>query len=162
MYKRILVPIDGSPTSQRALAEAIGLARLTGGQLRLMHVLDQLNSARALSAYDGYASNWLGELRQQAAKLLEQAALQAAGERVEADTSLHDELSPHLADSVVEEADRWHADVIVLGTHGRRGIGRFLMGSGAESILRMAKVPVLLVRAAEPASPAADETSPGS
>ena len=73
----------------------------------------------------------------------------ARAEGIETDTLLHDSYTPHLAEVVVEEANRWQADLIVLGTHGRRGVGRFLMGSGAESIMRFAQQPVLLVRAAE-------------
>jgi nucleotide-binding universal stress UspA family protein len=57
---------------------------------------------------------------------------------------------------VVEQAQDWKADLIVIGTHGRRGMGRLLMGSDAEQILRMAPVPVLLVRAPEAAAAAAD------
>ncbi|APW37271.1 universal stress protein UspA [Rhodoferax koreense] len=157
MYQRILVPIDGSPTAQRGLREAIALARLTGGRLRLMHVIDQLSTARARNAYDGYAPDWLETVRRDGTKLLEDAAAQAQGEGIDTDTLLHDSFSPHLAEVVAEEADRWSADLIVLGTHGRRGVGRFLMGSGAESILRLAKVPVLLVRAVELAKVEAPE-----
>jgi nucleotide-binding universal stress UspA family protein len=50
---------------------------------------------------------------------------------------------------VVDEAKRWGAELIVIGTHGRRGVGRMLMGSDAEQILRLSPVPVLLVRAKE-------------
>jgi len=149
MYQRILVPIDGSSTSQLGLREAIMLAKLTGGQLRLMHVIDQLSTSRARSAYEGYSANWLAAARREANTLLEDAAALARSEGVEADTLLHDSYSPHLSEVVVEEAGRWQADLIVLGTHGRRGVGRLLMGSGAESIMRFAKQPVLLVRAVE-------------
>ena len=149
MYQRILVPIDGSSTSQRGLREAISLAKLTGGRLRLMHVIDQLSTARARSAYEGYSANWLADARREANTLLEEAAALTRAEGIETDTLLHDSYTPHLAEVVVEEANRWQADLIVLGTHGRRGVGRFLMGSGAESIMRFAQQPVLLVRAAE-------------
>ncbi|MDB5849732.1 MAG: universal stress protein UspA [Rhodoferax sp.] len=147
MYQRILVPIDGSPTAQRGLREAIALARLTKGRIRFMHVIDALSAARAHSAYDGYASGWLDAVRLEGGKLLQDASALALAEGVDSDTLLIDGLSPQLAEVVVDQADQWQADLIVVGTHGRRGLGRLLMGSGAESILRMAKVPVLLVRA---------------
>ena len=62
---------------------------------------------------------------------------------------LYDNFGEHLADVVSEAAKLWNADLIVVGTHGRRGIGRVLMGSGAEQIIRMAPVPVLVIRAPE-------------
>ena len=153
MYQRILVPVDGSQPSNHALTKAIEVARLTHGRLRLMHVIDELSAAHARSAYAGYGSDWLGEVRREGAAMLEAGRAQAKAAGVEAETLLHDSFSSHLAEVVVDEATRWQADLIVLGTHGRRGIGRIFMGSGAENILRTAKVPVLLVRVPEGASP---------
>ena len=63
-----------------------------------------------------------------------------------ADTVLDDGVHSRLADWVVEEVRAWPADVVVLGTHGRRGVGRMLLGSDAEQVLRICPVPVLLVR----------------
>ena len=154
MYQRILVPIDGSPTSLRGLREAVAIARLTKGRIRLLHVIDEMAVAGIGGAFEGFRPDWLEALRTDGEKLLQDAKLQAEAEGVQAETLLHDGISPRLADVVVDEAEQWQADLIVLGTHGRRGIGRFLMGSGAENILRLAKVPVLLVRAAEFAAPA--------
>jgi nucleotide-binding universal stress UspA family protein len=62
---------------------------------------------------------------------------------------LHDDFSIPLDARVASEARQWPADLIVLGTHGRRGVGRWLLGSDAERIARYAPVPVLLVRAPE-------------
>lgn len=81
MYKRILVPVDGSETSNKALTAALQLAREGSGCVRLLH-----------------------------------------------------------------EATAWQADLIVVGTHGRRGLSRVLLGSGAEQVNRTAPVPVLTVR----------------
>jgi nucleotide-binding universal stress UspA family protein len=64
------------------------------------------------------------------------------------DTVLADTLQGRVCDLVIDEANRWKADLIVIGTHGRRGPGRLAMGSDAEQILRLAPAPVLLVRAA--------------
>ena len=158
MYQRILVPIDGSDTSSLGLAEAMRLARLTGGRLRLLNVIDELSFALTMDAYTGHSGDWLNTLRENGSQLLDEAKgiVQAAG--IEADTVLHDRFNLKLADSVRAEALQWPADLIVLGTHGRRGVGRLVLGSGAESVLRSAPVPVLLVRmpeavvASEPAS----------
>lgn len=73
MYQRILVPIDGSPTAQRGLVEAIRLAKLTQGRLRLIHVIDELSFALAMDAYAGYAGDWLNVLRENGGRLLEEA-----------------------------------------------------------------------------------------
>ncbi|MFH0131822.1 universal stress protein [Variovorax sp. VaC1] len=152
MYQRILVPIDGSSTSSRGLAEAIQVAKLTGGRLRLVHVIDELSFALAMDAYAGYAGNWLEELRGGAKKLLEEAHAKAAEEGVESDTVLLDSFNNGAVhDQVITEAQASKADLIVIGTHGRRGLGRWVMGSSAEHILRVSPVPVLLVRAPESA-----------
>ncbi|MDP9898706.1 universal stress protein [Variovorax ginsengisoli] len=151
MYQRILVPIDGSSTSSRGLSEAIRLAKLTGGRLRLVHVIDELSFALAMDAYAGYAGNWLEELRASAAKLLQAAQAEAVEADVEADTVLLDRFNGTVHDQIIAEAEACKAELIVIGTHGRRGIGRWVMGSSAEHILRISPVPVLLVRAPESA-----------
>ncbi|MDZ4356493.1 MAG: universal stress protein [Variovorax sp.] len=150
MYQRILVPIDGSSTSGEGLAEAIRLAKLTGGRLRLVHILDELSFALGVRAYAGQSADWLEGLRATAVTLLENARAQALAEGVEADTVLRDGFKAGAVhDQVVAEASDSQADLIVLGTHGRRGLSRWAMGSNAEHILRMAPVPVLLIRAPE-------------
>ncbi|MEP6721509.1 MAG: universal stress protein [Variovorax sp.] len=149
MYQQILVPIDGSSTSQRGLDEAIRLATLTHGRLRLFHVIDELSFALGLDAYTGYARDWLNVLRENGKRLLAEAAATAQAAGIDADTVLCDSFSGSVHELVTTEAAKWPADLIVLGTHGRHGIGRVVMGSSAEHILRSAPVPVLLVRAPE-------------
>ena len=149
MYQRILVPVDGSSTSSHGLGEAIRLAKVTAGCLRLIHVIDELSFALAMDAYSGRTGDWLDELRAAAARLLEEGKARAAAEGVQADSVLCDNFRGAVPDRVTAEAASWPADLIVLGTHGRRGLGRMVMGSSAEQILRSASVPVLLVRAPE-------------
>lgn len=164
MYQRILVPVDGSPTSNTGLTEAIKLARLTGARVRVLHVVDEMPF---LISSDGYApipGDVFTVLRDVGKSILEQAraTVDAAGVPVEA--ALFDSLSGRLCDRVVEQVKEWKADVIVLGTHGRRGVGRMFMGSDAEQIVRTSTVPVLLVRgtAAEVDSPASVGPADGS
>jgi nucleotide-binding universal stress UspA family protein len=149
MYQRILVPVDGSATAQRGLEEATRLAKLTQGRVRVIHVIDELSFALAMDAYAGHAGDWLSLLRVDGERLLAQAKAVAEAAGVEADTVLYDRRSGQVDELVTAEAAKWPADLIVLGTHGRRGMGRVLMGSSAEHILRHAPVPVLLVRAPE-------------
>ena len=153
MYQRILVPVDGSPTALRGLDEAIRLAKLTGGSLHLVNVLDQ----PVVLGVDAYHTDVFGALRRAGAKLIEEMEARARAAGVEATTFVSDVLPGRVSDVVVAQARACAAALIVLGTHGRRGIGRVLMGSDAEQIVRVAPTPVLLVRA--PAGTGADATT---
>jgi len=146
MYQRILVPVDGSPTSNLGLKEAIELAKVCGAQLRLVHVVDEMSLAMAMNAYSGYVGDWLTLLRDGGKKIVD-ASLQAArAAGIEAESCMFDSLSGSIDDLILAEADRCKAGLIVLGTHGRRGPRRWLLGSTAETIARRSAVPVLLVR----------------
>lgn len=147
MYQRILVPVDGSPTSRRGLQEAIKLARLTGARLRLMHVVDELALASGLEVATMMTGEMMQLLREGGARLLAKERARAEKAGVATDSVLADSLAGRICDQVVDQARAWRADLIVLGTHGRRGVGRMLLGSDAEMIVRLATVPVLLVRA---------------
>ena len=147
MYQRILVPVDGSPTSQRGLAEAIALAGVTGARLRLINVVDTMVFAMEADTFAGSASDMIPLMREGGQKILAIAQGQVDAAGVAVDTVLRDGFAGRVCDLVVDEATAWSAELIVIGTHGRRGAGRWLLGSDAEQILRMAPVPVLLVRA---------------
>jgi nucleotide-binding universal stress UspA family protein len=149
MYQKILVPVDGSPTASRGLQEAIKLARLTGGRLRLMHVVDEISFASGMEAATMATGEMLQLLREGGALLLKKAAARVEKAGLGVDTVLCDSIAGRVCDHVVEQVHAWRADLIVLGTHGRRGVGRLLMGSDAEMIVRLASVPVLLVRSKE-------------
>jgi nucleotide-binding universal stress UspA family protein len=146
MYERILVPIDGSATSDLGLQEAVKLAKLTGARLKLLHVTDVLSLAIAGEAYAGPAGDLLSETRKEGTELLARTKAAVEAQGLAADTVLFDNASGRVAELVAEEAAKWRADVIVLGTHGRRGVGRLMLGSDAEQIVRSAPVPVLIVR----------------
>ena len=153
MYEKILVPVDGSPTSMRGLDEAIKLAGLTGGQIRVFHAIDEFVYSAGIDGFGGAAAIGAGmipEIRKGGERLLEEAKLRVEASGIKADTAMASTLDGRIADLTIAEAKACDADLIVLGTHGRRGVGRALMGSDAEQILRSATVPVLLVRAAEP------------
>ena len=151
MYQRILVPIDGSPTSDAGVAEAISLAKMTGGQLRFMHYLDPMPFFAGLEGAAAIAVDAVSVMRTDAEKLLQQAREQAVAKGVAADTVLVDTATGRLSDQVREQADHWLAELVVVGTHGRRGVRRTLLGSDAEDVARTSPVPVLLVRSREPA-----------
>lgn len=150
MYKRILVAVDGSPTSDKALAAALQLAREGGGRVHILHAVDEL---AYLSGYE-YSGQILNIVREEGAKLLARTRDTARTAGVEADTKLVDVPGQRLGETVASEARAWEADLIVLGTHGRRGFSRALLGSGAEQIIRMAPAPVLVIRGDEQADAA--------
>ena len=151
MYQRILVPFDGSPTSTLGLDEAIKLAKLTGAKLRLVHIVDDLGFATGFEPAAIYVGDVIPLMREAGAEILAQGKGRVAGSGVEVDSVLLEGIAVRVCDVVVEQVRAWNADLIVIGTHGRRGVGRVLMGSDAEQIVRVAPVPVLLVRAPGPA-----------
>ena len=157
MYTNILVPVDGSPTSDRGLQEAVKLAKLTGARLRLIHVVEQLVYAAGMDGFGAMTADLIPLLREAGEKILRTAKARVEASGVPVETALFDSFAGRVCDLVVDEATKWHADLIVLGTHGRRGVGRVFMGSDAEQIVRLAPTPVLLVRSGEevPAAPAA-------
>lgn len=145
MYNRILVPVDGSAASNHGLLEAIKLVKSMSAKLRLVHVVD-------LFIMDGIANRRLyyqamiGDLRSVGRKVLADSESLVRQHAVEPSSALLEALAQRVADLVVSEAKTWGADLIVMGTHGRRGIRRLVMGSDAERVLRTSPVPVLLVR----------------
>ena len=154
MYDRILVPVDGSPTSNLGLAEAIKLSKLTGARLLLLHAVDHAAATVAPEAAAGL-TQLFEAMRDAGEEILARAKATAASAGVAAETIMLDTLVGRVSDLVVAEAAKWRADLIVIGTHGRRGVGRLLIGSDAEQIMRTASVPVLMVRApTEAARPA--------
>lgn len=143
MYQRILVPIDGSALSVGGLETAIELARLTGGALRLLHVCDALTMAAALKTL---SSDVVGMMEEVGAGILEDGRAHAEASGISVSTHLVETLGTRVSDATIAHAAEWGADLIVIGTHGRRGIARMLLGSDAEEIVRMAAVPILLTR----------------
>lgn len=155
MYLRILVPLDGSAPSERGLREAIRLAADQKATLFLLHVLDDYPVLTEGSSSRSYQAT-VTRLRRHGSELLAKAndATDQAG--IQAKTVLRDVTPATVADAIVEEAGKLGCDLIVMGTHGRRGVSRLTMGSEAELVVRTSPVPVLLVRReAEAAQPVA-------
>ncbi|MHB8622347.1 MAG: universal stress protein [Sulfuricaulis sp.] len=146
MYKHILVAVDGSDTSQRALREAINFAKDYQAELRLVHVIDETPLVWGESAALGVTETVFEALRQigQATANKSLAVVHQAG--LKAEVILSETCGQRIANIIVEEANRWPADMIVIGSHGRRGVDRLLLGSVAEGVVRLTSRPVLLVR----------------
>lgn len=148
MPKRILVAVDGSPMSDAAGAEAVELARDRSAQLRLIHVVDSPYAyPDALYGQVSVDFEALREAWRAAGRRVLDRAMDAARQaQVEPEAALVESDGRRPATVIVGEAERWGADLIVMGTHGRRGLERLLMGSVAEGVVRTAPVSVLLVR----------------
>lgn len=146
MYEKILVPVDGSPTSLLGLREAIQIARLSGGRIKLLHVVDEVSFMTSLEAGVALTSEILQLLREGGQKVIDDALAEVRAAGLDADSELFESYAGRVSDLVISKAQEWGAKLIVLGTHGRRGVGRMLLGSDAEQIVRLSPVPVLLVR----------------
>ncbi len=146
MYQRILVPIDGSPAAARGLGEAIGLAGNQGAEILLLHVVNEWQIASGDIAAVNLEAG-ARRLREIGQDLLQEAESRVRGAGVSAKSALIEEIGVAVGACVVQRAREWPADLIVCGTHGRRGLARLLLGSDAEYIVRHTPVPVLLVRA---------------
>lgn len=147
MYQRILVAIDESTTSKLAMNEAAQLAREHAATLRLVHVVDD-NLAYAAVQSPREMVDRQAALRRAGEEALNEAAATAGTLGVPAETALLsiDEAGDRVFDIIERDAERWPADLVVIGTHGRSGFRRLVLGSVAEGLIRVTTKPVLLVR----------------
>ncbi|MFM0038469.1 universal stress protein [Paraburkholderia strydomiana] len=158
MYQKILVAVDGSETSTRALNAAIELARDSGARLQPLFVVDV-----PLMSYDapGYDPSYVRDaLTEEGRRVLADAAALMGTAGVTGPTRLAEtELmtGEDIAHCIQRAAEEFGADVVVMGTHGRRGVRRLMLGSVAERFLRIAACPVLLI-SGQCASPRANPT----
>ena len=148
MFKRILVPVDGSRTSEAGLKTAIRMAKDEKATLILLHVVDE--SVLVMSGeYAGasYLDRLMADMRDGGRKVIARAEATAKKQRVAARTVLVENVGPRrVADVIVQQARKLRVDAIVIGTHGRRGLSRMVMGSDAEEVVRNSPIPVVLVR----------------
>ena len=153
MYQRILVPIDGSNVSRLGVERAIEMGRMTGARIRIVHALDELDLASGFERGVTYFRDVLPRRRREAERLVADARPQVVAAGIAADSVVMDCFACRTADVVLEAARSWQADLIVIGTHGRRGPSRWFIGSHAEDVVRGATVPVLLIRGGEATAP---------
>lgn len=145
MFKRILVAVDGSHIAMTALHEAIKLGKEVQAQLRVVHVVD-------LVALDWPEGGDFGDvtevIRKAGLQIFEKAEeeLRKAGMSAEFKLLEIETLGHRIAEMIANEATAWSADLIVIGSHGRRGVSRLLLGSVAEGVTRVSSTPVLIIR----------------
>jgi nucleotide-binding universal stress UspA family protein len=143
MFKRVVVPVDDSEGARKALDFAARWSQTRGGQLRLVHYLD----VQAFPNAHGYGQPVIHLAQQAAESFLAQQKTQLEKTGLHVETSLCLATGKRLGESIAEDAAAWGADLIVLGSHGRKGLSRALLGSGAEQIIRHATVPTLMIPA---------------
>lgn len=148
MYKKIFVAIDDSPTSQKALAEAIYLAKTSNATLCIAHAADESLLAQHGMGLGSYidVDRTKQAIQDTSNALLDDAAKLAAAAGITAEKSLLEASDKRVAELIAEGAESWGADLIVVGTHGRRGFARLLVGSVAENLTRLATTSLLMVR----------------
>lgn len=148
MYHRIMVAVDQSFMTETVLTSAIALAKATGACLAICHAIDETILAQREVAM--MLPNSVGKtearLRLGAQGLLERLAQAARAAGVEVETRLIESEQKHVSDMLIDAASAWQADLLVVGTHGRRGIERFFVGSVAERLVRKGQTSLLLVR----------------
>lgn len=147
MYRRILVPVDGSATSKVGLKHALGLARDQGARLRVLNVVEDIMIAPIMSDLPaGDMTMLFDSIKAAGKKALTDAEALTSKTHVKSESALTEAHARNVSDVILADAKKWRADLIVMGTHGRRGLNRLLLGSDAERVLRESPVPVLLVR----------------
>ncbi|MFZ2852699.1 MAG: universal stress protein [Rhodocyclaceae bacterium] len=148
MYTRIMVAIDSSATAGKALKEAIQLAKSVGAALCIVHAEDESLLEQHGMGIGSFIDVDKAEsaIRAAAGQLLDEAVALATAQGVTAEQRLFESGKKRVPDLIAEGATAWQADLIVVGTHGRRGFERMIVGSVAEKLVRVAGTSLLLVR----------------
>jgi nucleotide-binding universal stress UspA family protein len=142
-FERILVPVDGSEPCRVAIGLALDFAESSRGHVIFAHVLDTRDLYDKASIYGYDPRPLLAKMRTEAEQILDFAAQRAADRGVESENLI---VEGRPVDAILTAATGRSADLIVMGTHGRRGFDRLFMGSTTQGVLRDADIPVLVVR----------------
>lgn len=148
MYKRIMVALDESFMTNKVLDTAIDLAKVSGALLAICHAVDETIFAQR--EVEMMLPNSVGKaeykMRLGAQGFLGKAADKARAAGVAVETKLVESEEKHVSDMLAAASAEWKADLLVVGTHGRRGMERYFVGSVAERLVRKAETSLLLVR----------------
>jgi nucleotide-binding universal stress UspA family protein len=148
VYKHILLPYDGSSLSDKALREGIALARGSGAKITLIYVLTPhhllIGGGRPVPGLKGLEQQYHEQLERDAQALLARAQSEAAAAGVACEVEIEHGTSPY--EQIVAAAGRLDCDLIVMASHGRRGLDAVVIGSQTVKVLTHSRVPVLVVR----------------
>lgn len=144
MFKHILVPVDGSDTAQIAVAKAIGLAQAFGSQVTVIYVIDPYPFTGVGTDFAYGQAEYLSAATAEANAAVKAAKEAFSDATVTVDTSV---IEAHTVwRGIVEAATSLQVDLIVMGSHGRSGLEKLVLGSVAQAVLSHTKLPVLVVR----------------
>lgn len=138
MYNTILLPTDGSKGAEKAVEHALSLAEEYDAELHVLNVVD-ISSQSTTDMW----TNVLGELEKKGEELTQEVVAKAEERGIDASAEVINGVPSR---EIVNRADEEDADLMVMGTHGRTGLDRLLIGSVAEKVVRTAEVPVMTVR----------------
>ena len=142
MFKRILAPVDGSAASQGAVAKAAGLAKVFGAEVKVIYVIDPYPFTGIGADFAYGQTQYMGAATAEA-----QAALNAALASLDGVSATSEVVESHAVHhGIVEAATAMSADLIVMGSHGRQGLEKLVLGSVTQRVLGNAHIPVLVVR----------------
>lgn len=149
LYKKIMVAIDGSELSAKALAHAVQLAEQQKSSLILIHIVEENFGFRGGVGFD--YDYLISQYREEGLKVLNEAEQAVKAQSELKCKTLLVELNPfqgRIAEVLIDKVQELGVDLLVMGTHGRRGFNHLLLGSVAENLIRIAVTPVLLIRGA--------------
>lgn len=142
MYKKILMPTDGSACSQKAITEGLDVAKSMGASVTFLYAVENISSTLWISPESvPYGLELIEDLKRVGSEALSKASELAQAAGVEAETRLV-EAKP--VEAILAEAK--NHDLVVMGTHGRSGLDRFMLGSVTEAVLHRSDKPVLVLR----------------
>lgn len=148
MYKHIMLPYDGSEPSEKALSEGIGLAKSGNAKITLMYVVSphhlMVGGGRAVPGLKRLEEEYANKIRAEAQGMLDGARQRVSGAGLACDVVLEDGSSAYQC--IVDGAKRLKCDVIVMASHGRRGLDALVIGSQTVKVLTHTTIPVLVVR----------------
>jgi nucleotide-binding universal stress UspA family protein len=149
MYHHILIPVDGSDASKAGLRQVVQIATPDLSRVRLLHVIE---SSMGGNSYDpGTVGDTIIQTRRDSgAAILVEAREVLTKNDLHAECILIESHGERVADRIIAQAREWPADLIIMGSHGRRGLARVAMGSHAAEVFRGSTVPVLLARVGYP------------
>jgi len=134
MYKKLLVPLDGSATAQLALKHAEALAKLSGSSIILLSIVEEMHYSNGYERPKVYTEQVRPHFLATARALLEKAAKPLRDGGLSVAAHVVESGNHRVSELIVQQAKDEHCDLIILGTHGRRGIDRLLLGSDAEQV----------------------------
>jgi nucleotide-binding universal stress UspA family protein len=143
MYQHILVPTDGTPLSASAVKEALSLAKTVGAKVTVLTVVHRLPTL-ALGPSNPYADEFRRDAHAEAERRLTEAEQEAKRVGVPCEVVKVEDRQPY--EAIIETAGTRGCDLIVMASHGRRGISALVIGSETMKVLTHSKLPVLIYR----------------